>query len=88
MNEQEEILKPEFDTRKSFYGKAKIVLKDNEIVLLSYNTKVAYICNGRAYVLGLFSNTTTRHIKEFLKQKGFRADTSKQIIKDYGGNFI
>ena len=29
------------------------------------------------------SQTTLRHIKEFLKQKGFKAETKQQIIRDY-----
>ena len=34
-------------------------------------------------VFGLYSVTTLRHIKEFLKQNGFKAETKAQIAKDY-----
>ena len=75
---------PRFDSRKSFYGKARISNENGEIVLISYTTRVAKIVDGKAYVFGLYSQTTTRHIKEFLKQFGFKAETSKQIWNDYG----
>lgn len=78
-------IKSEFDSRKSFYGKARTYQKeDGTKVLISYNTEVAEIKDGKPIVHGLYSPTTTRHIKEFLKQNGFKADTSKQIIEDYG----
>ena len=74
---------PIYDSRKSFYSKA-ITMKDNgKITLISYNTEVSYIEDGKAFVLGVWSTTTSRHIKEFLKQNGFKADDKKQILKDY-----
>jgi hypothetical protein len=75
---------PRFDTRKSFYGKAKVKQMNGKKVLQSYQTDVAEIEKGKPFVKGLYSTTTTRHIKEFLKQQGFKAETSKQIMKDYG----
>ncbi len=77
-------LKPRYDSRKSFYGKAQVIQENGILTLQSYNTKVAKIEKGKPVVYGLYSATTTRHIKEFLKQNGFKAETSKQIIKDYG----
>lgn len=77
-------LKPVYDSRESFYGKARTFDVDGKKVLVSYNTEVAYIKDGKAYVNGLYSATTTRHIKDFLQQNGFKADTSKQIMQDYG----
>ncbi|UQT00861.1 hypothetical protein [Enterococcus phage vB_OCPT_SDS2] len=80
MNELECI----YDSRKSFYGKANLVKEENGISLYSYDTKVATIyTNGLAKVFGTYSQTTLRHIKEFLKQNGLKADTKKQIEKDY-----
>lgn len=74
------------DGRKSFYGKAGVI-EDNGIkTLRSYATNVAKIEDGIPKVFGTYSVTTLRHIKEFLKQNGFTAETSKQILKDYGGN--
>lgn len=79
-------LKPEYDSRKSFYGKARTYEENGKTVLVSYNTEVAYIQDGKAVVKGTYSDTTLRHIKEFLKQNGFKAESKQQILKDYGEN--
>ena len=77
---------PRYDRRQSFYGKAyELEHKDGTIQLQSYSTIVAYIKDGVAHVGGWYSQTTGRHIKEFLKQHGFRADNKDQILRDYGG---
>ena len=60
-----------YDSRDSFYGKAKVELDENQIILYSYGTLVAFIENGIAYITGEYSQTTLRHIKEFLLQNGF-----------------
>ena len=78
-----------YDSRQSFYGKARVEeFSDGSEVLWSYSTTVACITweNGvrKAHVRGQYSQTTTRHIKEYLKQNGFKADTLKQVLKDYG----
>ena len=59
-----------YDSRQSFYGKAKvIVLDDGTIQLQSYNTIVGEIRGGKYYQLwDGKSQTTARHIKEFKKQ--------------------
>ena len=83
-------LLPQYDARKSFYSKAKVET-DTELgvtSLYSYGTLVAAVFwhlgdNGRAAVYGDYSATTLRHIKEFLKQHGFAAETKKQILADY-----
>lgn len=75
---------PKYSNRKSFYSKARIKQEGNKIILISYNTEVAYIENGKCFVLGQWGETTTSHIKEFLKQNGFKADNITQILKDYG----
>jgi len=73
-----------YDSRKSFYGKATVIEEeDGRVTLRSYTTNVAYIENDKAYVRGSYSVTTIRHIKEFLKQYNFLADTQAQILKDY-----
>lgn len=62
-------LVPRFDARKSFYGKAHIVDHENgTFELQSYNTIVSRCVNGKVEELGKFSNTTTRHQKEFRRQ--------------------
>ena len=80
----------DFDSRKSFYGKAKVDVKpDGTQVLYSYGTPVCQIKGGKATLLrkGYLgwnsSQTTLRHVKEFLKQNGFKADSMKQMSSDY-----
>jgi hypothetical protein len=76
-------LKPS-DSHKSYYGKAIVTEEDGKKILTSYSTDVAEIENGKAKVNGLYSATTTRHIKDFLRENGFKVESSKQIMKDYG----
>jgi len=77
-------LKPRYDSAKSFYKKAKVKQQNGKLILQSYQTDVAEIVNGKPYVKGTYSQTTTRHIKEFLKQQGFKVESTKQMMKDYG----
>lgn len=79
-------LNPQFDSRKSFYNKAKVDTGDkgDKNKLYSYNTLVAELKDGKPVVYGTFSSTTLRHIKDWLKQLGFKADNAKQIMADYG----
>ena len=76
---------PYYDSAKSFYGKAKVIEIGNDVFLVSYTTVVAFYNRETkiAQVVGTFSPTTLRHIKEFLRQSGFKAETKKQIEKDY-----
>ena len=76
-------LKPIYSREKSFYRKAIVEIEDNKKTLYSYNTKVAVIEGEKAIVVNIYSATTLRHIKEFLKQNGFEAESKKQIEKDY-----
>ena len=60
-----------YDARKSFYGKAKVLCYDNgDIELQSYNTIVSRYtkADNKLTHLGKWSQTTTRHQKEFTKQ--------------------
>lgn len=64
-------LLPLNSNRKSFYGKAKIIIQDNgTIQLQSYETIVCEIDthNNFNMLWDGKSNTTTRHINEFKKQ--------------------
>ena len=78
-----------YDTRASFYNKALVEVNDNgEKVLKSYNTKVCTIKGDKFQLNGainrdlLFSNTTLRHIKEFLRQElGIENLTKKDLEK-------
>lgn len=61
---------PTMDNRKSFYGKAKVIEKDNgEKVLQSYNTEVCKITEGGEFVRlwSGYSATTMRHVNSFLQ---------------------
>lgn len=64
-------LTPQHCNQSSFYGKAKVIFKDDgTLQLLSYDTIVCEIDtmhNFRMLWDGK-SNTTTRHINEFKKQ--------------------
>lgn len=84
-------LTPRYDSRASFYGKARVEADYPVVRLISYTTHVASIRyngepddKGTLEVYGTYSYTTLRHIKEFAKQYNFKADTSKQIMADYG----
>lgn len=62
-------LEAQFDARKSFYGKVHVIDYENgTFELQSYNTIVSRCVNGKVEELGKFSQTTTRHQKEFRKQ--------------------
>lgn len=62
-------LEAQFDARKSFYVKAHVIDYENgTFELQSYNTIVSRCVNGKVEELGKFSQTTTRHQKEFRKQ--------------------
>nr|DAV19635.1 MAG TPA: hypothetical protein [Caudoviricetes sp.] len=76
-------LQPQYDGRKSFYGKAFVERWDTEngmiYVLKSYDTTVATVTPTSDWgvvpetyevkvAMGLLSATTLRHVKEFLAQ--------------------
>ena len=71
-------LKPNYDTRKSFYGKSFIEFNEynnmNKVyTLYSYNTPIMYITKFYIYFENdekLYTNTTMRHIRELLRQYG------------------
>lgn len=81
-----------YDARKSFYGKAKVEYNKTtyESVkdLYSYGTLVAsVVCNYEGhYTLymyyGKYSQTTTRHQKEFFKQCGLLDADIKKLFSD------
>lgn len=61
-----------FDSRKSFYGKAHVIDYGNGVYeLQSYDTIVSKCENGKVTHLGKWSNTTTRHQREFEKQYAY-----------------
>jgi hypothetical protein len=79
-------LQPNYDTRNSFYDKARVEIDGDIKILYSYETKVSYIKdldNGEfeVVVLGVWGDTTTRHIKEFLLQNGFEVGSGKKMFE-------
>ena len=78
---------------KSFYGKAKVQLNktgNTEVyTLFSYDTKVATCVkdtetnNMTCTLVDIFSNTTTRHQKEFFQQMGMSAKEVDEFFKEY-----
>lgn len=81
-----------YDSRKSFYNKAVVEINEDNICknycLKSYGTLVAIytvdkIKNTKQYnYLGKYSQTTTRHQKEFFKQYGLNDNEIKKLFKD------
>lgn len=81
-----------FDIRQSFYGKAKVEITrssyEQTIDLYSYGTLVASVIDNfndmtRKYIYnGQYSQTTTRHQKEFFKQQGLSDKEIKELFKN------
>ena len=77
-----------YDSRASFYGKAHIKETSKYYILISYDTEILrqdktsgtiqFLCRGE----WAFSQTTCRHINEFLKQyTNEKSKTKKQLLK-------
>ena len=81
-----------YDARQSFYRKAKVEEYEDNIArtlhLLSYGTFVAnivYYKNENRVVyeyFGKYSQTTTRHQKEFFRQNGLSEREIKELFKN------
>lgn len=85
----EGVLNPEFSSRKSFYGKAGTDDTADGKVLTSYGTQIMRIKDGKITMLCRpehLTNTTLRHIREFLLQNGLEPLTKKQLIELIGKN--
>lgn len=70
-----------YSTRASFYGNAKVIYRDNKIILRSYQTEVCELNVDTLEIekIGYYSPTTQRHINEFLLQHGHDTMTKKQV---------
>ena len=80
-------LQPIYDLRNSFYKKAKVIFDNGKTSLYSYETKIIEL-KGRELVYMcdeyLLSQTTLRHLKEFLKQFYKHQEyTKKDILKEF-----
>lgn len=75
-----------YDARASFYGKAQVIIDGDKKILKSYESLVCMVENGQVFfnkdIESLTSQTTLRHIKDFLKQNGFNEyEAKKDILK-------
>lgn len=87
-----EELQARFDSRKSFYGKAKVECQKTTFEhiqnLYSYGTLVAsvvmkFIDKKTIYKCGgYYSQTTRRHQREFFRQNGLTDDEIKKVFED------
>lgn len=70
-----------YTTQKSFYGKAKVrELRNGSKVLYSYDTLVCGLQpNNKIGYIEYHSQTTAKHINEFLMQHGHNKMTKKEI---------
>ena len=80
-----------YDTRQSFYGKAIVEIRKTQkgfyiTELYSYGTLVADIKDygklKKYCYYGKYSQTTTRHQKEFFKQNGLSDKEIKELFKN------
>ena len=77
-------LTPRYDRRSSFYGKAHLIIhEDGKIQLQSYETIVAEYADGKMKVFGHYSTTTSRHVREFIRQITGEDLTVKEIERRY-----
>lgn len=70
-------LQPIYSSRKSFYGKAKVLCLDTHTYgLYSYGELVAAVKNSEVRLCYYwdYSSTTCRHVHEFLAQYAFGFD--------------
>ena len=87
-----EELQARYDSRKSFYGKARVECQKTDFEhtsdLYSYGTLVASIVmqfeNKRTIYkcFGRYSQTTTRHQKEFFRQSGLSDKEIKELFEN------
>lgn len=70
-----------YGTQKSFYGKAIVTELDNgNKILTSYSTNVCELDNNNNIIkIGYYSQTTARHVNEFIIQNGHNKMTKKEI---------
>lgn len=68
-------------SQKSFYGKAVVTELDNgKKILTSYNTDVCELDSDNNIIkIGYYSQTTARHVNEFIIQHGHNKMTKKEI---------
>lgn len=71
LKESSYTLEPKYDSAQSFYGKARVEQDGDAYTLISYTTPILTVRDGNIEVLcdeWAFSQTTLRHVREFLRQ--------------------
>lgn len=89
-------LQPIYSSRKSFYGKAKVLsLNETTHALYSYGELVAAVKDNEVRLCYYWdcSSTTTRHIHEFLAQYAFGFDyfttqALRNSLRFFKGDYI
>ena len=76
-----------YDKRKFFYGKATVNIENGIHNLFSYGVKICkYDENTGEFHLQagvLYSQTTCRHLREFLKQRGITHIFNKMTMAEF-----
>jgi len=82
-------LTTQFDSHKSFYGKALVYTNKGYTSLHSYDTVVATISPSKKITItGDYSNTTMRHLREFVKQYyAIDFDTSLKNVRKLAAEY-
>lgn len=84
---EEEKLEPKFSGRKSFYGKANVDNNNGVHRLVSYETPIMEVKDGNIKMLCRpehLTQTTLRHVREFLQQMGLEPLSKQELIKLIG----
>ena len=76
-----------YDNRKSFYGTATVNIEKGIFNMFSYGVKICkYDENTGEFNLQagiLYSQTTCRHLREFLKQRGITHIFDKMTMEEF-----
>lgn len=81
-----EELKPLYNNQKSFYGKALVKDTSKGMELYSYNTLVAKNEKGKITIThndNYLTQTTLKHIKEFIQQLGYEKMSKKELLATF-----
>lgn len=84
INEETNDLSPEYSNNKSFYGKAKVEDENGVKTLISYETPILKLEDGNITMLCKpehLTQTTLRHVREFLQQNGLEPLSKRELLK-------
>ena len=84
LKEETSYLMPRFDSAQSFYNKATIDENGDDITLISYQTPIVRVKDGKLEFLcgeDALSQTTMRHIRDFIRQMDYDGKLGSENIK-------